>query len=270
MKICPKCGKEHENPGSFCSRKCANSRIRTPEIKEKIRNSMNAFYEKNGMKSTGTSHICPQCNKTFLGSKNQKFCSSKCANIANRGKYFGLQKGRETMRLNGNLGGYREGSGRSKFGHYKGIFCGSTYELVWVIYQLDNNKPFSRFKGCLELNGVKYFPDFLQNGKIIELKGYWNKSVDLKSDIAKHFGFEISVLYKKDLVKEFEWVRTHYQYKTLEDLYDDKPPKYNYICTACGKPFSRRRPITSEHSCCSRKCAGILIGNLRKSRSANG
>ena len=42
-------------------------------------------------------------------------------------------------------GGYRPGSGRAKTGYYKGIYCGSTYELAWVIYQIDNNKDFSRF-----------------------------------------------------------------------------------------------------------------------------
>lgn len=28
------------------------------------------------------------------------------------------------------IGGYRKGSGRSKHGYYKGIYCGSTYELL--------------------------------------------------------------------------------------------------------------------------------------------
>ena len=31
IKICPKCGIEHEKEGKFCSRKCANSRTWTEE-----------------------------------------------------------------------------------------------------------------------------------------------------------------------------------------------------------------------------------------------
>ena len=37
--ICEKCGKEHDGTfgsGRFCSRSCANSRIRTEEIREKV------------------------------------------------------------------------------------------------------------------------------------------------------------------------------------------------------------------------------------------
>ena len=56
--ICQKCGKEYElnltekafNKGNytkFCCRSCANSRIRTPEIKEKIRNGIKTFLKNN-------------------------------------------------------------------------------------------------------------------------------------------------------------------------------------------------------------------------------
>lgn len=36
MKTCPKCGTEHDKTGVFCSRSCANSRIRTEEFKKTI------------------------------------------------------------------------------------------------------------------------------------------------------------------------------------------------------------------------------------------
>lgn len=35
MKICPKCNVEHEKPGIFCSRRCANSRVWSKETNEK-------------------------------------------------------------------------------------------------------------------------------------------------------------------------------------------------------------------------------------------
>jgi len=35
MKVCPKCGKEHEMNGRFCSKSCANSRTWTDEDKKK-------------------------------------------------------------------------------------------------------------------------------------------------------------------------------------------------------------------------------------------
>ena len=35
IKICPRCGKEHNRPRKFCSRSCANSRTYTPELLER-------------------------------------------------------------------------------------------------------------------------------------------------------------------------------------------------------------------------------------------
>lgn len=35
MKICPKCGNEHDKPGMFCSRACANARTWSVESKQK-------------------------------------------------------------------------------------------------------------------------------------------------------------------------------------------------------------------------------------------
>ena len=36
MQICPKCNKEHNKPGTYCSRSCANTRTHTEETKRKI------------------------------------------------------------------------------------------------------------------------------------------------------------------------------------------------------------------------------------------
>lgn len=91
---------------------------------------------------------CKVCKKP---AKN-KFCTRVCAGRAS-------------------VGGYRPGSGRAKTGYYKGIYCGSTYELAWVIFNIDNHIQFERFSGFIESNGVKYFPDFIQGNTIVEIKG---------------------------------------------------------------------------------------------------
>lgn len=156
-------------------------------------------------------------------------------------------------------GGYREGSGRSKSGYYKGVYCGSTYELCWVIYQLDHNIKFSRFPGKLELNGVKYYPDFLLNdGKtIVETKGYEaQESVDKKTRVAESFGYKVNVLRKNDLQKEFNWVKQNYQYKEVFELYDGYKPKYDLLCTECANIFGRDGKPKTEKIFCSRSCAG--------------
>ena len=53
MKICPKCQVDHSMNGKFCSPKCANSRTRSEEVKNKIRESISRTYAKQGSKVKG-------------------------------------------------------------------------------------------------------------------------------------------------------------------------------------------------------------------------
>lgn len=157
------------------------------------------------------------------------------------------------------MGGYREGSGRSKHGYYKGIYCGSTYELCWVIYNLDHHVPFSRFPGKLEKDGITYYPDFLlSDGKtIVETKGYEKQeSVDKKTNVAEFFGYIVNVLRKDDLQYVFEYVKQKYETNKFYDLYDDYKPKYKHICNHCQTEFETDRKIKTEVKFCNRSCAG--------------
>lgn len=157
-------------------------------------------------------------------------------------------------------GGYRPGSGRAKTGYYKGIYCGSTYELAWVVYQLDHNLEFSRFETCLihPVTGKKYFPDFIQDGKIIEIKGYESiESVNIKTEIAELNGYSVCVKRKQDLQNEFQWLKEKYNLsKDYYHLYDGYKPQYSYSCSYCGNLFSRDKPIKTTGKFCSRKCGG--------------
>lgn len=45
MKTCPRCDKEHERNGKFCSPSCANSRQWTEEDKKKKSDSYKKFYQ---------------------------------------------------------------------------------------------------------------------------------------------------------------------------------------------------------------------------------
>lgn len=85
------------------------------------------------------------------------------------------------------LGGPRHGSGRGKKGWYNGYFCDSSWELAYVIYNLDHGINFSRnTKGFeYEFGGQKrkYYPDFLlETGEYVEIKGYYSKQVYAKID----------------------------------------------------------------------------------------
>lgn len=157
------------------------------------------------------------------------------------------------------MGGYRIGSGRSKSGYYKGVYCGSTYELCWVIHAIDHDVLFTRFPGMLEYGGVKYYPDFLlSDGKtIIETKGYENQeSVQRKSNVAVALGYSVNVLRKEDLKFAFDYVIARYRTNKFHTLYDDYKPKYSYVCSCCSMSFSVDKKKTTKEFFCSRICAG--------------
>ena len=134
------------------------------------------------------------------------------------------QKISETMKLRG-CGGIREHSGRGHKGWYKGYFCDSTYELAYVVYNLDHNIPFNRCSRDIyylyEYKGKthKYYPDFiLADGSLVEVKGYHSEDVDLK--IASVTDRPIKVLYEQDLQYAFDYVFSKYTINKLEDLYE--------------------------------------------------
>jgi len=169
------------------------------------------------------------------------------------------------------LGGYREGSGRSKSGYYNGIYCGSTYELCWVIYALDTGIEFDRFKGILRGNNISYVPDFLlkDGTTIIELKGYELKeSVDRKTKLAESLGYTVVVLRKDNLKDVFAYVANKFGTKKFHTLYDGYKPKYQYNCSNCDAEILRDKQCKSA-TFCSRKCS-MLYNRLIQVSSRTG
>lgn len=155
-------------------------------------------------------------------------------------------------------GGYRKGSGRSKSGYYQGIYCGSTYELCWVIYALDTGIKFNRFNGIITDGITTYIPDFiLDDGKsIIELKGYENQeTVSKKTALAEKFGYNVEVFRKNDLTDIFSYVYKKFNTKKYYTLYDGYKPKFTYKCKQCKIKVERDKQSKSSIVLCSRTCS---------------
>jgi hypothetical protein len=246
IKHCLKCSIEHNKPGIFCSRSCANSRgPRTDEFKKLVSQKLTGRKGKDNFNKgkylvERLEKKCLTCNRIFLTTvtESKKYCSNNCWKQQS--------------------GGYRSGSGRSKSGYYKGIYCGSTYELCWVIYNLDHNIKFSRFDGFLEDSGSKYYPDFIldDNKTIVEIKGFEKQeSVDRKTRLAESFGYIVKVLRQEDLKWVFEYVKKKYSDK-FYTLYDDYKPNYTYTCSFCKNEFKKDRKLKTNTVFCSRQCAG--------------
>lgn len=250
MYSCEKCEKEVEvkfGSGKFCSRKCANSRIRTEDTKKKISigvRNCNAYAEgricakKGKSKYTILDKICPLCGATFKCSSGygKKFCSSECVS------------------KNPLTGGYRPGSGRSKSGWYKNFYCGSTWELAFLIWALDHKIPVERCaeKFKYEFEGTRtYLPDFVVGDLFVEIKGYDTEQTRAKID---QFPKNLVVLREEDLEPVFSYVKTAYGANFYE-LYEGNPhnQKKN-SCKQCGKPCRRVY--------CSQRCS--IFGNHAK------
>lgn len=159
-------------------------------------------------------------------------------------------------------GGYREGSGRSKSGYYKGIYCGSTYELCWVIHSIDNDLKFKRFEKKLTDGVITYFPDFIldDDKTIIELKGYeLGDSVKNKTLLAEKLGYKVIILRKEDLTDIFKYVYQKFGTKKFHTLYDGYKPKFEYHCKNCNNLILKDKKKKTEFIFCSRKCS--MLGN---------
>lgn len=226
---------------SYCSRSCA------------IKHNRKLFGVKGGFKKGMVNckgwhtpilinKVCSHCNKEFVVhsyESKRKFCSRMCSNVGRT-----------------NLGGVREGSGRHKSGWYKGFYCGSSWELVWVIYNLEHGVKFDRNEEGFdyEFNNkvCKYYPDYIIGNEYFEIKGYKRDNDEFKW---KSFPHKLNILFKNDLKNMFEYVITKYG-KNFIELYEGNP--YNEKKNKCVICESLCKGV-----CCSRKCSGL---NLIKSK----
>jgi hypothetical protein len=75
------------------------------------------------------------------------------------------------------LGRYRRGSGRGKKGWYREFWCDSSYELAFVVHNLDHGIAIKRnwtaFPYLYQDRVRRWLPDFvLADGSYVEIKGY--------------------------------------------------------------------------------------------------
>lgn len=122
------------------------------------------------------------------------------------------QKISETMKKNPLAGGKRQGSGRGKKGWYKGYFCDSSWELAYVIFNLEHNVKFARNTEGFEYqynNEIhKYYPDFiLEDGTYVEVKGYYTKQTEEK---IKSFKSKLEIIDKYKIKFYLDYVIEKY------------------------------------------------------------
>jgi len=205
----------------FCSSSCSstfnqkNGGVRkwTDSEKEKL----SAWMQIHGFRhqKSGDNKVCLCCGNKFYVPKseaNQKCCSKECS----------VKWINDTGYMKGKTGGYRKEAGRGKMGWYKGYYCNSSWELAWVIYQLEHGLKFKRntegFEYTFENQKYKFYPDFklVDVDFFFEIKGWITKKDEEK---IHQFNHPIKVLGKKDLIDVFSYVVDKYG-KSYTNLYE--------------------------------------------------
>lgn len=275
QRFCKNCGKEYYGSWSkwiqsdFCCKECARSystKAKRKETSEKIRNKLKGrryiVKDKKQVQIKVELVLCPICGKMLTEKqvrRGRKTCSIEC------GRILGTQKNIANGLYHRN-GGFRPGSVRSRYGYYNGIYCASTYELVYLIYSLEHNIPIERNTDYFEyeLNGEvkRYLPDFKIGNKYIEIKNYNREDVEAKTSALRAIGKDIEVLYYNELEHMMCYIDKKYgtfhkrKDNNYQTLYDDYKPKYTFICEHCGKEVTKDRKV-GKMRFCSRKCASF-------------
>lgn len=231
MYNCEKCNIEvYKDYGSkrFCSRKCSNSKIHSEETKEKIssklKGSISPFKGKNGKKHTLEFKIKHSLKLKEVYKNNPEL--GKKISVRLKGKPLSDKtKLKISYKLKGKTGGIRKGSSRGKSGWYKGYWCDSSWELAYIIFNLEHNIKFKRnIKGFEYINSKKenkrYFPDFiLESGEYIEIKNFTTEDVLLKAQALINLDLKITIIDKENINPYLEYVKNKYG-KNFIELYD--------------------------------------------------
>lgn len=213
-KKCLNCNKiilYDKRKNDYCSKKCAALYTQKDgghcKWSEEGKKKLSVWAKKYAYRipKNGKNKICLFCGNSFYVSQSQlkKLCCSKKCSIAWINK---------TGYMKGKTGGYRKEAGRGKMGWYRGYYCNSSWELVWVIYQLEHGLQFKRntrgFEYQFENRKYKFYPDFiLDNGEYVEIKGWVTKKDKEKINQFKH---SLKVIRGKDLKDMFDYVIDKY------------------------------------------------------------
>ena len=221
---CESCGKvmeEKYGSGRFCSKSCANKRAHSEETKAQIASSLTGksgitLRLKNIEKYNEAPSKCHVCGKDLpYDYRDKQTCSDSCYKI------YSSKAMKEKISLNG--GNLNPNPGTAKSGKYKGIHCDSSWELAFLVYHLDHNIKIERnhkyFIYTYDNVESKYFPDFIVDDVIIEIKNYWSEQVQAKMESVPAT-MQYRILYEDDIEPYIDYCVHKYGKDFTTILYD--------------------------------------------------
>lgn len=258
---CEQCGNEHDGSygtGRFCSESCKQTFVANKVINRKSGFTINQ-PQPRAMYGTWTCRICGvifntraelrrhmnsahpydkshawNYRKTKETDKRIKDLSEKVSKSLKEGFNSGRikpAKWSEENRLKQSkrakerkLGGYHKHGGRGIRGWYRGYWCDSSWELAYVIYNLEHGIHFVRNKVGFDYfyDGMtrKYYPDYiLDDGTYVEVKGYADEKVKVKHETFISSGHTLQVIGKTEIQPYLDYVIEKYG-KNFTSLYE--------------------------------------------------
>lgn len=221
---CCNCGKEfqqtittkeykqnafHKCCSSYCAHSYASKFVDNEKKSQTIKNKLKSGQRIGFCKlKQRKSLYCKICGKQIEQYKSKLYCSKECATIGTRNKLSIIAKIRCSK---GEFGGKNNDTYKKhKHGWYKGIYCGSSWELAFLLWALDHKLNIQRCNKVFtyKYNGqtYNYYPDFEIDGVIYEIKGFENYKAK-----AKHQAFpDIIVLKYVEMKDKLEYVKNTY------------------------------------------------------------
>ena len=184
---CKRCGKimtEKFGSGTYCSRKCSNSRERNIQTRQRISESTKQTLLIKDIRGTNIRNYnknpkyCCICNSPI--SYNRK----EWQTCGNRDCILKLQS-KTMIELTSEQGLHNTVyDRRMKWGVYNGFRCDSSWELAYLMWCLDHHINITRntnsFPYTFNNEKHNYFPDFIVNDHYVEIKGRYTEEVYAK------------------------------------------------------------------------------------------
>ena len=191
-----------------CSKKLTSNNTNEENRKNKISVSVKKYFNEHKPHNYGKrkTRYCKHCGTVIPDNRHDsKYCSEYCKSFAWK---------------TGNMGGMRPNAYKKyKSGVYHSIHCDSSWELAFLLYCEDHDICVIRNTRYLTYvfnsKQYKYYPDFIINGTLYEIKGYEDPKA-----IEKHKQHpEVVYLDKHSMKKYLDYVVFKYG-KDFIRMYD--------------------------------------------------
>ena len=228
--ICPICNKEtvfvslSQGYRKYCSTRCANNDI---IIKEKIIKTQIKKYGGMGFASNSIKNKIIK-TATKNGNKISSYENLQKMKISLKEKYgyeypSQIEKFKEQIKNTKD----EKNIGTNPKYKYNGIFFDSSWEIAYYIWLVDHNKKFEYHNGLYftyDYNGIqyRYYPDFIIDNKIIEIKNNYIYEKMLDETTIEHAKYKcmlknnVEILFKSDIELYLNYIKLTYGKDYLE------------------------------------------------------